>query len=129
MPKTEKEIDAEKDTKPRPDLVPARAVMAAGRAFAYGAAKHGLPNGRGTYRIAGTKQAEVDTHLASCIRHLREYQIDNHALEEGSGLSVLDHAMAQLSIVIDLVEDSPLNIEQPKRQAERKLYGAELQGT
>ena len=106
--KSEQEINAEKAAKPRPDLVPARAVMAAGRCMAYGLAKHGGgKSGRGTYRDAGTDQAKVETHLASCIRHLLEYQIDPNATEEGSGLSVLDHAMAQLAIVVDLVEDPP----------------------
>ena len=65
------------------------------------------PTGRGTYRIAGTEQATVACHLASCFRHLLEFQIDPEATEEGSGLSVLDHAMAQLAIVVDLVEDPP----------------------
>ena len=117
MPKTEEEINAEKASKPRPDLVPARAVLAAGRALAYGANKHGLAGGRGTYRIADTDQAKVETHLASCLRHILEFQIDPSAVEEGSGLSVLDHAFAQLAIVVDLVEDPPRPIEQLERRA------------
>jgi hypothetical protein len=40
-PRSTEEIDAEKAARPRPDLFPARAIEAGGRAFGYGAKKHG----------------------------------------------------------------------------------------
>jgi hypothetical protein len=105
--KTETEINNEKSLKPRPDLVPVRAIMAAARAFAYGANKHGLGNtGRGTYRDAGTDQAEIATHKASFLRHWLAYW-SGELVDPESGLSHLDCMAAQLGIVIDLVEDPP----------------------
>lgn len=107
MAKTENEINAEKAAKPRPDLLPARALLAGGRAFGYGAAKHGLGrSGRGTYRDAGTEQATVETHRASFMRHWCAYWA-GETIDPESGLSHLDCMMAQLSIIIDLVEDPP----------------------
>lgn len=106
-PRSEEEINAEKAMQPdRPDLVPVRAILAAGRAFAVGAAKHGTPNGRGTYRIAGTEQADPATHIASFERHWMKWR--SGVLVDGSGLSHLDHAMAQLAIIVDLIEDPPV---------------------
>ena len=106
-PKTEAEINAEKAALPRPGLVPPRAILAAGRAFAFGVAKHGLAkNGRGTYRVAGTEQAMVSTHFECLMRHLLLWQSgETHAPD--SKLHHLDHAMAQLAIIVDLVEDPP----------------------
>lgn len=99
-------IDEEKSRKSRPDLVPALAIEAAGDAFAYGVAKHGIPNGRGTYRIAGTEQAETQTHVASFERHWLAWKRGEECDPE-SGLSHLAHAMAQLAIVVDLVRNPP----------------------
>lgn len=165
MAKTEQEINAEKAHKPRPDLVPARALlalfseplelvagepsarvldawhllvkyradvhlsdllqavaavvaaiaadghvrayatamMAAGQVMGYGARKHGDC----TWRVAGTDQANPQSHVASAERHLLEYLADPSACEEGSGLPVLYHALSQLLIVADLVLDPP----------------------
>jgi len=113
MSKTVQEINSEKAAKPRPDLVPTRAIAAAGRAFGYGAAKHGLgTTGRGTYRDAGTEQAEVATHRASFMRHWCAYWSGETADPE-SELSHLDCMMAQLSIVIDLTEAPPAAANEP----------------
>lgn len=163
MGKTEQEINAEKLGKPRPDLLPARALtqgarglshfhrqpfstedtgnascalyflrvfrevlgetnlraalvhtsnalggwhqacMAGGRVMGYGFRKHGDC----TWRVAGTEQADPQTHIASAERHLLEYLIDPEAREEGSGLPVLEHAFSQLCITLDLVLDPP----------------------
>ncbi len=92
--------------------MPARAIEAGGRAFAVGVQKHGLAdNGRGTYRVAGTDQSKPDTHWASLFRHLYAYRRGELA-DPDSGLSHLDHAMAQLAIIVDLVEDPPGETEE-----------------
>lgn len=101
--KTREEIDAEKALKPRPDLLPARAILGAGKVMAYGASKHG----NCTWRVAGTKQADPQEHLASAYRHLLEFMENPKAVEEGSGLPVLYHCLSQVAILIDLVENPP----------------------
>lgn len=107
MSKTEEEINAEKASRSRPDLVPTRSHMAGGRAFAVGVAKHGLgKTGRGTYRDAGTEQSEVETHRASFFRHWCAFW-SGQSNDPDSGLSHLDHMVAQLAIIVDLVEDPP----------------------
>ena len=95
------EIDAEKRDKPRPDLLPPRALLGAGAVMAYGLTKHG----HCTWRVAGTEQAEPETHLASAMRHLLEHHADPSAVEYGSGLPVLYHALCQIAIAIDCIED------------------------
>lgn len=79
------------------------ALLCAGEVMGYGFRKHG----RCTWRVAGTEQADPQTHLASAERHLLEYLADQHAVEEGSGLSVLWHAFSQLCILYDLIVDPP----------------------
>jgi hypothetical protein len=102
MPLPEDQINAEKHGKPRPDLVPPAAIMAAGRALGYGVHKHGGGRtGLGTYRDAGTEQAEVRTHVASFCRHWLAY-LDGEHTDPESGLAHLDCAMAQLAIVVHL---------------------------
>lgn len=158
MNKTEQEINAEKAAKPRPDLVPAQALlqvlsatdawrdhgaqntdyalmalllfrqkcsvdflvaagaclvhalggkaaahMAGGRVMGYGFRKHG----NCTWRVAGSEQADVQTHIASAERHLIERMENAGAVEEGSGLPVLEHAFSQVCIAIDLMLDPP----------------------
>lgn len=103
--KTATEIDAEKQAKPRLDLVPPELMLAAGRALGYGAAKHGVPDGNGgfgTWRTAGTQQAEPLTHYACLMRHLLAWR-SGEIVDPESGLSHLDHAAAQLAILLDLV--------------------------
>lgn len=101
MSKTREQIEAEKATKPRPDLIPARAIYGGGRVMGYGFKKHGVC----TWRVAETEQADPQTHLASLERHINEFKLDPSAREEGSGMPVLWHAFAQLAILIDLVEN------------------------
>jgi hypothetical protein len=149
--KTTVQINAEKALKPRPDLLPAGALLAlgwleetpvteaydallqfrdspddvdrlvlamqyvanvigtgvllaGGRVMSYGAHKHG----NCTWRVAGSEQADPQTHLASAERHLLEYLGDPAAVEEGSGFPVLWHAFSQICIVYDLVTNPPL---------------------
>lgn len=80
-----------------------QACMAGGRVMGYGFQKHG----NCTWRVAGTSQADPQTHIASAERHLIEYLIDQDACEEGSGLPVLEHAFSQLCITYDLVLRPP----------------------
>lgn len=101
--RTEAEINAEKASKPRPDLVPARALHGAAMVMGYGFRKHGVC----TWRVAGTEQADPQTHWASLLRHLIEFALDPYARESGSGYPVLWHALSQLAILIDLVENPP----------------------
>ena len=105
--KTEAEINAEKAdyiTKPALDVVPPELMLAAGRALGYGKAKHGIatPDGWGTWRIAGTQQAEVLTHYGCLMRHLGQWRAGEERDPE-SKLSHLDHAAAQLAIMLDLL--------------------------
>lgn len=99
MPKSEQEINAEKAAKPRPDLIPGTATLAEGAVDAYGFFKHGPC----TWKIAGTEQADPQTHIASACRHIAEYLDNQNAVESGSGLPVLWHARAQLGIAIDCI--------------------------
>lgn len=100
MARTREEIDAEKAHKPRPDLLPAHALLCAGRAMGYGYRKHGDC----TWREPGTEQADPRTHIASAMRHLLEHLHDADACEEGSGLPVLWHAAAQILIAVECTE-------------------------
>ncbi len=106
-PKSEQEINAEKAAKSRPDLVPGRFALAAGRSFAIGAVKHGTPRGLGSYRVAGTEQATVTSHWASMERHLAEIKA-GHFMDDapgGTGLAHIDCVCAQISIIVDLMEN------------------------
>lgn len=101
--KTEAEINAEKAAKPALDVTPPELMLAAGRALGYGKAKHGVAtsDGWGTWRVAGTQQAEPLTHYACLLRHLLLWRAGEERDAE-SGLSHLDHAAAQLAILLDL---------------------------
>ena len=79
------------DGKPRVDLVPGELIRAAGRAFGYGADKYEDHNWRG-----GIKHSRL---YASLLRHLTAYW-DGQTLDEESGLSHLDHAVANLAMMI-----------------------------
>lgn len=107
------DIDAEKASKPRPDLVPPAFMQAAGRALASGLGKHGGgQSGWGTYRDAGTEQALVTTHVASFQRHWEAFRQglrdgDPLVRDPGTGLPEIDCACAQLSIIADLLVHPP----------------------
>lgn len=78
-------------------------LLHAGDVMGYGFRKHG----RCTWRVAGTEQADPQTHYASGVRHLLERMDDADAREEGSGRPVLWHAAAQFLITLDLLADPP----------------------
>lgn len=115
MTKTQKQIDAEKAGKSRPDLIPVRALLGAGQAMAYGRNKHG----NCTWRAHGTEQSTIECHAASAERHLLEYRANRDAVEAGSGLPVLYHLLCQVAIMIDLHEDPPQALDEPTAEAER----------
>ncbi len=128
--KSEAEINAEKASKPAIDVTPPELTLAAGRALGYGQAKHGVatPDGWGTWRVAGTQQAEPLTHYSCLMRHLLQWRAGEERDPE-SGLSHLDHAAAQLAILLDLLA-RPVPGGRPmmdflnevrKRQAEKEI--------
>ena len=81
--------------KPRLDLVPGEAVLAMGRAFTYGANKYEAHNWR-----KGIKHSRL---YAACLRHLTAYWMgETHDPE--SGLSHIDHAMANLAMLISTTD-------------------------
>lgn len=151
--KTRAEIEAEKAAKPRPDLLPARALalvvhgrtgdvfediagflktrsvddlgpvlgavldelvghgiatsradalMLAGEIMSVGYRKHGPC----TWRVAGTEQADPQCHYASLVRHLLEHEAGITA-DPDSGKHPLLHAVCQISIMINLLDDPP----------------------
>ena len=104
MPRTSDEIDAEKAAKPAVQHVPPELELAAGRAIGYGVSKHGIAtaDGWGTWRVAGTQQADPLTHYGCLRRHLAAWRA-GEAYDPESGLSHLDHAAAQLAILLDLI--------------------------
>lgn len=79
------------------------ALLRAGQVMGYGYRKHG----KCTWRVAGTEQADPQTHIASGERHILEWKADPDAVEEGSGLPVLWHALSQYLIAWDLLLDPP----------------------
>lgn len=120
MTKSAEEINAEKASKPRVDIVPPALMLAAGRALGYGTKKHGVPednDGFGTWRTPNTQQADPLTHYACLMRHLllwRSGEVIDPVERGGSGLPHTDHAAAQLAILIDLLERAPASAaEQP----------------
>lgn len=152
--KTQAEIEAEKANKPRPDLLPARALgmvvhgfkharifddiadyfrskdvddlgpvfgsildecvtvglaptraavlMLAGEIMGVGLRKHGPC----TWRVAGTEQADPQCHYASLMRHLLEHAAGIKA-DPDSGKHPLLHAVCQIAIMINLLDDPP----------------------
>lgn len=151
--KTRAEIEAEKAAKPRPDLLPARALsmvvhdstgeifadladyfktkhvadlgpvfgaildecveqklassraavlIAAGEIMGVGFRKHGPC----TWRVAGTEQADPQCHYASLVRHLLEHTA-GLTTDPDSGKHPLLHAVCQIAIMINLLDDPP----------------------
>lgn len=78
-------------------------LLNCGAVMGYGFRKHG----RCTWRVAGTEQADPQTHYASGVRHVLERMADQDAREEGSGFPVLWHAGYQFLITLDLLVDPP----------------------
>lgn len=102
-------IAAEKAAKPRVDVVPPALMLAAGRGFGLGVAKHGLPEGNdgfGTWRTPGHPQADPLAAYGSLMRHLLAWR-NGETIDPESGphrIAHLDAACAQLAKLVDLVE-------------------------
>jgi hypothetical protein len=102
-------IAAEKAAKPRVDVVPPALMLAAGRGFGLGVAKHGLPEGNdgfGTWRTPGHPQADPLAAYGSLMRHLLAWR-NGETIDPESGdhkVAHLDAAAAQLAKLVDLVE-------------------------
>lgn len=108
-PRASEEIAAEKSAKPRVDVVPPALMLAAGRGFGLGVAKHGLPEGNdgfGTWRTPGHPQADPLAAYGSLMRHLLAWR-NGEVIDPESGdhrVAHLDAACAQLAKLVDLVE-------------------------
>lgn len=96
MPRSTAEIDAEKNEKSRPDLLPASALMAAGRVMGYGFRKHGDR----TWTRAGSEQADSRTHIASMMRHAIRVADNIDSVDE-DGLEDLACVITQACIAYD----------------------------
>lgn len=81
---------------------PAAVLMAAGEIMGVGLRKHGPC----TWRIAGTEQADPQTHYASAVRHILEH-LDGVTVDPDSGKHPLLHAVCQIAIMINLIDDPP----------------------
>jgi hypothetical protein len=84
--------------KPPVDLVPEEYVLAAARAFAYGAAKYSRHNWRG-----GMKLSRL---YSSLQRHLLAWN-DGEDIDPESNLSHLDHAAASLAMLLAMAKMRP----------------------
>ena len=80
----------------------ADALMLAGEIMGVGFRKHGPC----TWRVAGTEQADPQCHYASLVRHLLEHCAGITA-DPDSGKHPLLHAVCQISIMINLLDDPP----------------------
>ena len=152
--RTQAEIEAEKAAKPRPDLLPAKALsmvvhghgvfallgdyfktkepddlgpvlgaildecieadiaktraevlLLVGEIMGVGLRKHGPC----TWRVAGTEQADPQTHYASAVRHMLEHCAGIKA-DPDSGRHPLLHAVCQIAIMINLLDDPPTDM-------------------
>lgn len=99
------QVDAEKASLPRPDLIPPSALLEEGLVMGMGFRKHGDC----TWRQLGTQQADPKTHIASAMRHLVKTLLDPMARDQQSGRVHLAHARAQIGIAIEcLYQDGAL---------------------
>jgi hypothetical protein len=80
----------------------ATALMAAGEIMGVGLRKHGPC----TWRIAGTEQADPQTHYASAVRHILEH-CAGVTVDPDSGKHPLLHAVCQIAIMLNLIDDPP----------------------
>lgn len=80
----------------------ADALMLAGEIMCVGLRKHGPC----TWRIAGTEQADPQTHYASAVRHMLEH-CAGVTQDPDSGKHPLLHAVCQIAIMINLLDDPP----------------------
>jgi len=81
--------------KPRVDLVPVQGILAAARAFTFGAKKYSPWN--------WTKGLEWLRLYGAVLRHLFEFSV-GHTKDKESGLHPLDHALASLLMLQAHVE-------------------------
>lgn len=88
------EVPAKFDTdKPRPELIPPEALMAAARAFTYGAQKYGAGNwSRGEMLPLSRLFGALQRHLWSWWSGVE--------VDADSGLGHLDHALASLAMLV-----------------------------
>ena len=151
--RTQAEIEAEKAAKPRPDLLPPKALsmyapesiamaflscasylktrelidlqrvwihvldecvgvgiaetpagvlLLVGEIMGVGLRKHGPC----TWRVAGTEQADPQCHYASAVRHMLEHCAGIET-DPDSGRHPLLHAVCQIAIMINLLDDPP----------------------
>lgn len=84
------------------DSSAAEVLLDVGEIMATGWRKHGPC----TWRVAGTEQADPQTHFAGAIRHMLEAAA-GRAVDPDSGKDPLLHAICQLAITYDLVTDPP----------------------
>jgi hypothetical protein len=80
----------------------ADAVLLAGEIMGVGFRKHGPC----TWRVAGTEQADPQCHYASLVRHLLEHAA-GLVSDPDSGKHPLLHAVCQIAIMINLLDDPP----------------------
>lgn len=82
----------------RMDLVPVSAVNALARVLTYGAAKYDPNNWRRGF--------EYSVPYACLMRHMMAWQ-DGEDIDSESGLSHLDHAIANLAMLIEFERECP----------------------
>ncbi len=82
--------------KPRLSLVSNALVYGAARALDFGSRKHSRDN----YKLVGRPLTEI---YDACLRHLTEWK-EGREYDPESGLAVLEHSAAQLSILLDTID-------------------------
>ena len=81
------------DVKSRPDLLPSKAVLAAGRVLAFGQSKH--PDEE-------WKTLSVEDHVGAALRHVYEHQ---NGPDPETGESHLAHALCRIAFAIARSEE------------------------
>jgi hypothetical protein len=80
--------------KPRVELVPSSAVVAAARALTFGALTKYPERGF-------ARRVSRDEHVGAVLRHLLAWK-DGDTRDAESGLSHLDHAIARLALLVEM---------------------------